>query len=115
ALLVQVDLDLAGVGVKTDVIAGVTDVTNDVACDRFVVDLGVGGDFTGEYHEVGRAKGFASDTRHRILCEDRVEHAVGNLIADFVRMPLTDGFTREQVIRHQSGSWYFPDSRELRF
>jgi hypothetical protein len=60
-----------------------------------------GGDFAGQYDQAGVHQRFGGDTREFVLREDRVQNRVGNLISDFIGMPLRDGFGgKEEVFCH---------------
>ena len=56
-----------------------------------------GGDLTCDDGEAGRHQRFTGDTRVHVLSEDRIEHSVGDLVGDLVRMPLGDGFRGEEM------------------
>ena len=45
-----------------------------------VVDMGVGGDFTGQHHQAGVAQGLGGNAGFGVLREDCVENCVRNLI-----------------------------------
>ena len=76
----------AGVGVVAVFRARVADVPDDVAHDVLIVDGAGRRDFAGDDGQAGRDQRLARDARHRVLREDRVENAVGNLIGDLVGM-----------------------------
>jgi len=98
ALAVQTNFDGAGCCIEADVVVGVADFLDDLTGNLLEIDVGLGGDFTSEAAEVGGYQGFASDAAVRILSEDRIQNAVGNLIRQLVRMPHADRFTREQKL-----------------
>ena len=62
------------------------------------VDVRLGGDLAGDDHEAGVDQRLAGDAAGRVVREHGVEHAVGDLVADLVRMPLGDGLGGEQVL-----------------
>src|SRR5690606_9726427 len=87
------DIDDAARGaVEADVRAGVTDVADHLAGDLFQVDPGAGGHFAGDDGHAG-----LDQVSHRIagglvLSDDGVEHGIGNLVGNLVRMAFRDGF-----------------------
>ena len=76
-------------GVEADVLA-------DLSHDRFVVNLGGGGDFTENHDHVRLGRRFAA-TRSGSWAKIS-QDAVGNLIGEFVRVALVDGFGREEKV-----------------
>jgi hypothetical protein len=48
----------------------------------------VGGDLAGHHHEAGIAQGLGGYARVLVLREDGVEHGVGNLVRNLVRVTL---------------------------
>ena len=68
---------------------------------RFDVDPRAGGDFAGDDRHAGLDHRFAGHARALVLREDRVEHGIGNLVGDLVRMAFGNGFGGEEiVVRH---------------
>ncbi len=65
---------------------------NRIAGHRLEIDDGAGGDLTGQHHQTGGAQGLGGDARVLVLRQDGIEHAVGNLVRDLVRVPFRDGF-----------------------
>jgi hypothetical protein len=49
-------------------------------------------------HEARVHERFARDTAQRIVLEDGVQHAIGDLVGDLVRVALGNGFRGEQVL-----------------
>ena len=70
--------------------ARVADVLDDLADDLLEIDVAVGGDLAGNDGQPRRHERFARDAGDRILREDGIENAVGNLIGDFVGMTFGD-------------------------
>ncbi len=89
--------DRAGLVVEAELRARVADVLDGLTDDLLVVDGTVGGDLAGDHGESGRDERLAGDARHRILRQDGVEDAVGNLVGDLVGMTFGDGFRCEQM------------------
>ena len=90
-LLVQLQHHAAGRGVKAAGAVAVADVGDGLADDRFVVHIGLGGDFAHDQHEVGRGDRLAGDAGHGVLGQVRVQDRVGDLVADLVGVSLRDG------------------------
>ena len=61
------------------------------------VDPGFGGDFAGDDRDAGLDQRFAGDARALVLRKDGVEHGVGDLVGDLVRVAFGNGFGGEQV------------------
>ena len=100
-LLVDVDDDAAGVAVEAVLRAVVADLADDLARDLRDVDVAARGDLAHDVHETGRGRRLAGDAARRVLLEDRVEHGVGDLVADLVGMSLGDGFGSEKIMAHK--------------
>jgi hypothetical protein len=67
-----------------------------------VIDVGVGGDFTGQHHQTGVAQRFGGHAGFRVLGQNGVQNGVGNLVGDLVGMAFRDGFGSEKIIvRHR--------------
>ena len=71
--------------------------TDHVAHQVFEIDPRFGGDLAGDDRDTGLDQRFAGDARALVLREHGVEHRVGNLVGDLVRMAFGDGFGGEQV------------------
>ena len=98
ALLAHGDEHRAGVGGDAHFVVGVADLADHVANHLLVVDRATGGDLTGDD---GQARGHHRLARHaasRILREVGVEHAVGDLIGQLIRMAHADRLTGEQIL-----------------
>ena len=76
----------------------VTDAFDGVTRHLDVVDMGVGGDFTGQHHQTGVAQCFSSYAGFGVLLEDCVQNRVGNLVRHLVGVALRDGFGGEEKI-----------------
>ncbi len=90
----------AGGAVEADGGAVVADVGDHLAGQRFQVDPGAGGDLAGDDRHAGLHQGFAGHARARILGQDGIQHGVGNLVGDLVRMPFGDRFGGKQITAH---------------
>ncbi|SAU32205.1 Uncharacterised protein [Klebsiella pneumoniae] len=77
----------ARVGVKAHIGMHVANFADGVAGDLFDINPCAGGDFAAYQHHAGFDIGFTCDTRFRILLEDRIQHGIGDLVSNFVRMP----------------------------
>jgi hypothetical protein len=94
-LLLQVDEDLALIGVQTNVIGGEADGANGIADDLFVVDLGTSGDLTKNHDHVGLGGGFASDLGLGVLGQAGIQDRVRDLVSQLVRVSLIHGLCIE--------------------
>jgi hypothetical protein len=101
------DVDHAtGIGVVADLGGGVADILDHLAHQILQVDPGAGGDFPADDRHAGLDHGFAGHTGQLVLGENGVEHGVGDLISQFVRMAFGYRFGREDaVFTHGSGPW----------
>jgi hypothetical protein len=92
-LLVHAHHDLARRAVEpVHALAAVTDVVDDFAGRRFVVDLVLARDLAGDEDEVRRHEAFARDAAVRIAAQVCVEDRIGDLVAHLVGMAFGDGF-----------------------
>ena len=98
SLAVQLHIDLARLGVEADVVVRVSDRRDHLAGDFFIIDLGRGGDFAGHRAVVGRDQRFAGHAAVRVLRQQGIQHAVGNLIGQLVGMAHAHRFARKQVL-----------------
>ena len=62
-----------------------------------IIELGLGGDFAADHHDVAFGVGFAGHAAVGVLRQAGVQHRIGNGIANFVRMAFADGLRREDV------------------
>ena len=49
---------------------------NRVARDLYVIDMRIGGDFSGQHHQTGIGQRFSCDTAARVLFEDGIQNSV---------------------------------------
>jgi hypothetical protein len=90
--------DEYGATLVVDAVVGVVvaDLLDGVADNLLEVDHRIGGDLTGQDHEARVAQRLGADARVLVLREQRVEHGVGNLVGNFVRVAFGNGLGREQ-------------------
>ena len=81
---------VACVAVEALVIAVVTDIGYDLARDRLVVDIEVARSLAEYDQHAGLRGAFAGHMGLRILSEDGIEDGVGHLVAELVRVPLSN-------------------------
>src|SRR5690554_5072163 len=85
------DVDHATGGtVKAHGGGGVADIVDHATDQLFQVNPGTGGDFAGNDGNAGFDHGFAGHTGVFVLGDDDVEHGIGNLVGNFVRMAFRD-------------------------
>ena len=85
------DHDIAAVAVEAHLGAVIACVADGLAGDLGDVDAGGRGDLAHDEHHAGRRRRLAGDAAHGILLEHRVEHAVGDKVAQLVGMSLCNG------------------------
>jgi len=95
-LLVQAHEHFALVPIEADVVRDEPNIAAHLANNSFVINLRLGRNFTENHHHVRLRRRFARNLGIRILFEARVEHAVGDLIRELIRVTFVDGFRREQ-------------------
>ena len=78
----------------------VTDAVDDLAGQLRNVDVGIGGDLTGDDAQPGGEQRLARHTTIRILGEDGVEDRVADLIGHLVGVTLGHAFGGERVVAH---------------
>ena len=86
----------AGIAADAHGVVGISDVADTIANDFAIIDLRVTGDFAGNQGQPGGDQGFAGHAAVRILRQERVENAIGNLVGQLVGMPHANRFTSEQ-------------------
>ena len=99
-LLVDVGDDGAGVAVEAVLGPVIADIQHHLAGDLWDIHIAVGGDLA---HDVDQARGGAGLAGHAaigVLLQDGVQNGVADLVADFVGMPLGDGFGGKQSSCH---------------
>ena len=100
-LLVDVGDDAAGVAVKAVLGPVIADGADDFARDLRDVHIAARGDLAHDMDETGGNGRLAGDAAVGVLLQDRVEHGVGDLVADLVGMPLRDGFGSKKMMTHK--------------
>mmetsp|Transcript_105754 Transcript_105754/g.227945 ORF Transcript_105754/g.227945 Transcript_105754/m.227945 type:complete len:217 (-) Transcript_105754:86-736(-) len=104
ALLVDAHKDLAGlvaealgVHARQVIHVGVVaDPGNGSTHDLVVVQLGLGRDLTRNHHHVVLRAGLAGDLALRVRGEAGIQHGIGDLVADLVRVALVHGLRGEK-------------------
>jgi len=89
-----VDAGDDGAGVAVEAVEGVvvSDGLDGAADDLLEIDVGFGGDFSGDDDEAGGGEGFAGDAAGGVFGQAGVEDSVGNLVGDLIGMAFGDGF-----------------------
>src|SRR5690606_9495908 len=82
--------DAAGGAVEADVRTGVANVADHLAGDLFQVDPGAGGHFAGDDGDASLDQRFHRHAGEFVLFDDGVEHGIGNLVGNLVRMAFRD-------------------------
>ena len=100
ALLVDVRHDGAGLAVEAVLCAVIADLAHDLPHGFRDVHIAVGRDLAHDVHDAGRHRALAGDAAVRVFFQDRVQHRVGDLVANFVRMSLRDRFRSKQMMCH---------------
>ena len=80
------------VGVEADLLGVVSDAADRVADRALDVQLGVRGHLADHHAQALGDRGLACDPCVGVLRQHSIEHRVRDLVADFVRVPLGDGF-----------------------
>ena len=92
----------AGVAVKAVFGAVIADVADHFTNDIVHSIVGGGGHLAHHHHNAGCRAGFAGHAGIRILRQNRVEHRVADLVADFVGMSFRNGFGCKQLFHLSS-------------
>ena len=90
------------VRVENVVIVDVADVPDGRANDLLEIEFGVGRDFTGEHNHVALDQRFAGHAAFLVLGQTRVEHGIGNGVANLVGVAFADRLGGKNVVR---GHW----------
>ncbi len=91
-LFVDAGDDGAGVAIEAVESVVVSDALHGAADDLLKIDVGFGGDFSGDDDQAGGGKRFAGDAAEGIFGEAGVEDGVGNLVGDLIGMAFGYGF-----------------------
>src|SRR5690606_21924726 len=91
----------AGGAVETDVGRVVANVQDHLAGRGFQVDPGRGGDLAGDDRHAGLDHGLAGHARALVLGQDGVQHGVGDLVGDLVRVAFGDRLGGEKRAGHR--------------
>ena len=94
-LPVDADEHTAVVRIKPRPAADIADAADGIARDFLHVHIAARRDFAHHEHDARVDRHIAGDARLLVLRQDRVQHAIGNLVADFIRMSFRHGFGSE--------------------
>ena len=100
ALAVNVGDDTAGLAVKAILGAVIADRADDLAGGAGDIDIAVGRDLA---HDMDKARGagrLAGNAGTGVLSQNGIEDCVGDLVTDFVGMPLSDRLGCEKNFGH---------------
>ena len=92
-----------GAAFVVDAVLGVVvaNALDGVARHLDVIDMRVGGDFTGQHHQPGVGQRLCGHARDGVLGQDGIEDGIRNLVCYFVGMAFGNGFRgEEKVVRH---------------
>ncbi len=73
----------------------VADGGDGAADDGLEIDVGLGGDFTGDDDQAGGGESFAGDAAGGVFGQAGVKDSVGNLVGDLIGMAFGDRFRSE--------------------
>ena len=97
--------DGARLVVEAERSVGVADPFDRLAHDVGQRHVGRGRDLAGDDHQTRRDQRFTGHACRRILGQDGVEHGIGNLVRDLVRMSFGHGLRRKQVTIGHAALW----------
>ena len=99
-LLVDRGDDGAGLAVKAELGPVIADLLHHLAGQLGDIHIAGGGDFPHDVDQAGGRRGLAGHPGLGVLGDDGVQHRVGNLVADFVGMSLSNGFGCKESLCH---------------
>ncbi len=82
----QIHEDGAACRIKTVPRRGISGLFDNLPGDRLIVDICPGGDFSENMNLIRRTGHFAGHPGIRILFQETIQNAVGDPVADFIRM-----------------------------
>ncbi len=85
------------VSMENVIIVHVADLAHGIAHDLDIIQFGFRSNLAADDDDVALGIGLASDPAMGILRQARIEHRIGNRIANFVGVTFPDGFGRENV------------------
>ena len=94
----------ARVGGEAEVGVGVADLADRLARDLLDVDVRRRRDLARHDHEAGVHERLARHAAGRVVAHDGIQHAVGDLVGDLVRVAFGDRLGREQVLVVSQGA-----------
>src|SRR5262249_52138460 len=77
----------------------VADLFDDAAHDLGYISPGRGGDLARDQDQAGRRRRLAGHAGQRVLLEQAVKHAVADLVAELVGVPLGNALAGEESLR----------------
>ena len=81
----------------------VPNVLNRLAGDLNVINVGLGRDLASEHHQTRVTQSLCRDAGPRVLGQDSIEHSIGDLVRDLVRVAFGDRLRgKEIVLRHST-------------
>ncbi|KAH3664771.1 hypothetical protein OGATHE_003586 [Ogataea polymorpha] len=89
-LLLDSDQNITCLIIETFVGVIISNVLNGISDDLLVVQVGLGGDLTKHHDHTGLRGSFTGNLGKRVCGQAGVQNGIRNLIADFVRVTLTD-------------------------
>ena len=95
-LLIQCHDHTAGIAVKAIFCTVIADLTDGLAHDLLNVHISIGGDLAHNHNQTGGGAGLARYTAHRVFFHQRIQDCIGDCIAHFVRMSLSNGLGSKQ-------------------
>ena len=110
-LLVDGGDDAAGVTVETVFAPVIANVPDHLPGDFVNVHIAAGGDLAHDVDQARAGRGLTGHPALGVLGQDGVQDGVGNLVADFVGMPLGNGLRGEEIMScHSVLLLAFPES-----
>ena len=100
ALLVDGGHDGAALGIKAVGGVVVADLVHCAADDAGDIHIAAGGDLTHDHHKAGGGHRLTGHPAIGVLGQDRVQHRIGDLVADFVGMSLGNRFRSKNTMCH---------------
>ncbi|CDB87766.1 putative uncharacterized protein PY07799 [Firmicutes bacterium CAG:170] len=97
-LLVDGGQDRAAAAVEAAFGVVIADAGDGIARNARDVHIAARGDFAHDQNEAGRGRAFTGDARLRVLRQNGVQNAVGDLVADLVGMSFGHGFRGENSL-----------------
>ena len=90
----------AGIAVKSIFVVAIADVDGHIAGDRRNIHVAFRGNLTHDVQHPGCRRHLAGNMRMGVLLQNRIQYRVGNLVAEFIGMPLGHRFGSEKILCH---------------